>query len=98
MWAYRIRNVFTRIVGIWWAVLSGIALFAGIVGSIRWLAGYDVPIQMALTQTAVTAVTFSVGVACLRVRPYRPDLGDRPFKGVFTQPSEPRKWWTGDPL
>jgi hypothetical protein len=39
-------------------------------------------------------------VAFLRVRPFRPDLGDRPFHLASERRSprrEPRKWWTGDP-
>ena len=94
-------NVCARIVGICWTVLSGIALFAGIVGITRWVAGYEVPIESALNQTAFTGATFIAGVAFLRVRPYRPDVGDEALLGLFRRRKQagdgPRSWWTGDP-
>ena len=39
----------------------------------------------------------AIGVALLRVRPYRPDLGDPPFRAPTAwQRTQARAWWTGD--
>ena len=48
------------------------------------------------TVIAVIAASFVVGVAVLflRVRPFRPDLGDQPF---LERNARERAWWTGDP-
>ena len=98
MFAYRLRSVVNRLFGIWCAVLGGIGLFAGVAGCVRWTVGVkDVPIERAVIQAALTGIVTLIGIAHLRRRPYRPDLGDKPFQGAFTRPREPRKWWTGDP-
>jgi hypothetical protein len=49
----------------------------------------------------VGPVFVAIGVAFMRVRPYRPDLGDvsylvDPF-GARGNALGPRRWWTGDP-
>ena len=97
----RLFNVFHRIMGLWFTVLGGATLLAGIVGCVRWAIGAKtVPIEAAVTQTAVAGIVTTFGIAFLRVRPYRTGLGDEALLGVFTRrpaPTEPRKWWTGGP-
>lgn len=96
----KLFNVSLRITGLWWTVLGGIALLGGVVGCVRWAVGVKTaPIETAITQTVVGGVATAFGIAFLRARPYRPDLDDEAFLGVFKRrpaSSEPRKWWTGD--
>jgi hypothetical protein len=82
-------------------IVSGIPLFAGVL--------YDPdpgssPGQSVLFVLVGTA-SLVVGVAMMRRRPFRPDLGDVSwwagrgggYNSATARGTEPRSWWTGDP-
>jgi hypothetical protein len=93
-------NVGVRLLGLWWSFVGVFAVFVGILWNVRGPASPE-DSDVALFLPVVGALLLAAGVAFLRVRPYRPDLGDEPFSGASKGRSalkEPRKWWTGDPL
>jgi hypothetical protein len=52
----------------------------------------------AVAMFVVGLGAIAMGVALVRVRPYRPDLGDDAFgRPTQYQASPERQWWTGDP-
>ena len=98
---WRTFNRFVRVFGLL-ALLVGGCFVCGSI-AIWWDGRFqtlyvDAPSRtddVALLIAGVVAI--AIGVSLLRVRPYRPDLGDAAFgppTGYVT--SEQRLWWTGD--
>src|SRR5690349_12651659 len=92
---------FVRFVGVTCCTL-GIVMLLGAAWDL--LKGRSVPRSAALAPTSDLVAglvggvfTVAIGLALLRVRPYRPDLGDRPFgPATAWQRAQARAWWTGD--
>ena len=82
-------------------LLSGIPLFAGVL--------YDPEPSSFPGQSVVFVLvgiaSLMLGVAMMRRRPFRPDLGDVSwwagraggYDSATARGTEPRSWWTGDP-
>ena len=87
---------FVRLLGLWSCVVGGIMCTGA-----AWdlLQGRRAATSELAPAVVGGLVALAFGIALLRIRPYRPDLGDRPF-GTSTarQHQQERAWWTGDRL
>lgn len=101
-WHWRAFIVSIRIVGLGAAIVS--------VGFLGWALGLwtmvvdQAPLSTSerLGDAVAAAATAAVALLLLRLRPFRPDLGDvswflDPF-GARANSRAPRNWWTGDPV
>jgi hypothetical protein len=109
-WHWRIFNVLVRAFGLM-AVLCGIVFTSW---AARLLVNPKATVNLEGVATAAVEpklllmlagfVALAIGVAIVRARPYRPDLGDSsyladPFgSGAQRAIPQRRSWWTGDRL
>jgi hypothetical protein len=105
-WHWSLTNIVARFVGL----MFGLTSLAFTVDAAR--AWIDREPREGIPSDPVTAAYFSLFVGllsgaiafgALRVKPYRPDLGDRTFSWSRAgakggeQRSQRRSWWTGEP-
>lgn len=98
-WYLPFFNVAVRVVGILFSVWAVVALYSGIVFTMRpeLTAHYRTAgISPGLITIGLAVAVGLIGGALLWVRPYRPDLGDAPFStGPTVDRTTRRSWWTG---
>ena len=89
----KLINIFARVLGLL-ATLGGASmLLTAATDAVR--GGGSLETLVAVFVGAALAMT---GFALLRVRAYRPDLGDGPLSRPSPEATEARRaWWTGDP-
>jgi len=85
---WRAMNVFARVVGIWW-LAAGIFFILLSIYYMFALAppGVDYFLNPSIDYGMSGALVAVIGVAFLRIKPYRPDL---------ERIEDPCSWWTGD--
>ena len=84
-------NAIMRVVGIMFAFVGTVFISWGVYFAVhpRAVNGND----QVMVYCALGLFAGVVGFAVLKIRPYRPDLGDTVS---FSAPGS-RNWWTGDP-
>ena len=78
-WHLRIFNVLARLLGLGSCLVGLVGLVSALLE--LWAGRNPLP------EFVIAILVSGIGIAFLRVRPYRPDL-----KGL-----QPRGWWTGEP-
>jgi hypothetical protein len=98
---WRCFTIFIRLLGVF-AMAVGIVMAVGDLDDVlRGGAGSSDGTLVSRADAIAIALAglfgAGVGVALLRVRPYRPDLGDHAFGQLSAeQVHQRRNWWTGD--
>lgn len=99
---WRAFTRFIRILGLVALFVGGVFVWGSL--TIAWNGTYqtlraDAPSRAdAIGLFVAGVVAIAIGVLLVRVRPYRPDLGDAAFgRPSAYQLGQQRQWWTGDP-
>lgn len=101
----RVFNIGVRVFGLMALVVGSVFGAWGVFYAINPQAARNVDtagLPIVGVYAAVAVFCSAVGVAALRVSPYRPDLGDRTWSSRTARPGEDtstkaaRSWWTGD--